>query len=181
MSAESWEMDTGFATQQQPWWLVLMGGIASVIIGALLVTSPVRTVNAVVIFLAYWWIIQGIFTIIGMFIDHTAWLWKLVMGLLGIIVGVIILRNPLIATLALPSTLLLLLGIQGIIGGILGLMMGFKGGGIGAIIFGILGLVMGVFLVLNFTSPGMMLSLVWVAGIFLIVGGIFQIIRSFMH
>ena len=181
MSAETWEMDAGFQTKQTPWWLLLIGGIASIILGILLLTSPVKTTNALVLVLAIWWIIQGIFTIIGMFLDHSAWLWKLIIGLLGIVVGVMILRNPIASTFALPAALILLLGIQGIIGGVLALIMGFKGGGLGSIILGILGIVFGVVLVLNWTSPAMILSLVWVAGIFLVVGGVIQIVKAFMR
>jgi uncharacterized membrane protein HdeD (DUF308 family) len=181
MSAETWELDTGFQTKQPPWWLVLLGGIASIILGILLLTTPAKTVYALAIVLAIWWIIQGVLTIIGMFMDHSAWFWKLIVGLLGIIVGIMILRNPIAGAVALPSALLLLLGIQGLIGGILGLIMGFRGGGIGPIILGILGIILGIVLILNFTNPAMIISLVWVAGIFMIVGGVFQIIRAFMR
>ena len=181
MSAETWEMDAGFQTKQTPWWLLLIGGIASIILGIMLLTSPVKTTNALVLVLAIWWIIQGIFTIIGMFMDHSAWLWKLIIGLLGIVVGVMILRNPIASTFALPAALILLLGIQGLIGGVLALIMGFKGGGLGTIILGILGIILGIVLILNWTSPAMILSLVWVAGIFLVVGGVIQIVKAFMR
>ena len=181
MSAETWEMDTGFQTKQTPWWLLLIGGIASIILGVMLLTSPLKTTNALVLVLAIWWIIQGIFTIIGMFLDHSAWLWKLIVGLLGIVVGVMILRNPIVSTVAVPATLILLLGIQGVISGVLALIMGFKGGGLGPIILGILGIILGIVLILNWTSPAMILSLIWVAGIFLVVGGVVQIVKAFMR
>ena len=83
MSAETWELDTGFQTKQPPWWLVLLGGIASIILGILLLTTPAKTVYALAIVLAIWWIIQGVLTIIGMFMDHSAWFWKLIVGLLA--------------------------------------------------------------------------------------------------
>lgn len=54
MSAETWEMDAGFQTKQTPWWLLLIGGIASIILGILLLTSPVKTTNALVLVLAIW-------------------------------------------------------------------------------------------------------------------------------
>ena len=37
------ENATTFETKQMPWWLVLMGGILNVIVGILLLTSPIKT------------------------------------------------------------------------------------------------------------------------------------------
>jgi len=181
MSAETWELDTSFKTKQSPWWLVLMGGILSIIVGLLLLTSPAKTVFSLAIALGIWWIVSGIFSIIGMFFDHSAWLWKLIIGVLGIVAGLLILRHPVAGAVAIPSVILLLLGIQGIIGGILALMMGFTGGGLGPIIMGIIALVLGVILLFNFMNPAMIVSMIWVAGIFLVVGGGIQCVRAFMR
>lgn len=181
MSAETWEMNASFKTKQAPWWLLLMGGVLSIIIGFLLITSPAKTTYALTVTLAIWWIISGIFSIIGMFFDHSAWLWKLIIGVLGIVAGVLILRNPIAGTIALPAALILLLGIQGLIGGILMLIMGFTGGGLGPIIMGIISAVLGGILLFNWTNPAMIVSLIWVAGFFLIIGGIVQIVKIFLR
>jgi uncharacterized membrane protein HdeD (DUF308 family) len=168
-----------FQTKQLPWWLILMGGILNVVVGALLLTSPVKTAYTLVVILGFYWIFAGIFTLVGMFIDHSAWGWKLFMGLLSIIAGVVILRYPIISTLTIPSILILILGIQGIIVGIVGLVTAFQGGGWGAGILGALSIVFGVILCANFSAPGMAMTFVWVAGIFALVGGLFQIVRAF--
>lgn len=175
MTTEAMAMET----KQTPWWLILMGGILNIIIGVLLLTAPVKTAYLLVVALGIYWIISGIFTLIGMFIDHTAWGWKLFMGALSIIAGVIILRYPLISTLTIPSLLILILGIQGVIVGIISLIMAFKGGGWGAGILGALSIIFGLILMANFTSPGMVITFVWVAAIFGIVGGIFQLFQAF--
>jgi uncharacterized membrane protein HdeD (DUF308 family) len=180
MSSETWAMDASFKTKQTPWWLLLMSGILSIIVGFLLVTSPVKTTHTVVVFLAIWWIISGIFTLIGMFMDHSAWLWKLIIGIISIVAGVLILRNPWASTVVLPFTLILLLGIQGLISGILMLIMGFTGGGLGSIIMGIISAGLGAILLFNWNNPAMALSLIWVAGFFLIIGGIIQIVKIFL-
>lgn len=170
---------TTLETKQAPWWLILMGGIVNIVIGILLLTAPVKTVYLLVVALGIYWIISGIFTLIGMFIDHTAWGWKLFMGALSIIAGVIILRYPLISALTIPSILILILGIQGVIVGIISLIMAFKGGGWGAGILGALSIIFGVILIANFTAPGMVITFVWVAAIFAIVGGIFELVQAF--
>jgi uncharacterized membrane protein HdeD (DUF308 family) len=172
---------TSFETKQAPWWLGLMTGILNIIIGILLLTSPARTTLALVWVLGIYWVVQGIFTLVGMFVDRTAWGWKLFSGILSIVVGLIVVRNPIVAGLVIPATLVLILGIQGIVVGIIALIMAFKGGGFLSAIVGILSIVFGVILVLNFASLGTVAAFIWVVGIFAIVGGIAGIIQAFRN
>jgi uncharacterized membrane protein HdeD (DUF308 family) len=101
------------------------------------------------------------------------------MGIISIIAGVVILRYPLISALTIPTILILILGIQGVIVGIVSLIMAFRGGGWGAGILGAISIVFGVILMANFTAPGMVIALIWVAAIFALVGGIFQLFQAF--
>ena len=168
-----------FETKQTPWWVILMGGILNIVVGILLLTTPIKTTYLLVLALGFYWIVSGIFTLVGMFVDHTAWGWKLFMGILSILAGLVILRYPIISSLTIPTILILLLGIQGLIVGIIGLIMAFRGGGWGAGILGALSIVFGIILIANFSAPGMVLTLIWVAAIFAIVGGIFQLVQAF--
>ena len=72
-----------------PWWLVFLEGIAAVIIGIFLLTSPGATLFVLIQILAIYWFISGIFSIISIFINSEMWGWKLFVGILGIIAGVI--------------------------------------------------------------------------------------------
>jgi len=170
---------TTLETKQTPWWLILLGGIVSIVLGILLLTVPVKTVVALVFVLGFYWIISGIFTLVGMFIDHTAWGWKLFTGILSIIAGIVVLRYPLISAVTIPQIIVLLLGIQGLVVGVVMLIMAFKGGGWGSGILGVLSIIFGLILVANFSSLASAAALVWVAAIFLIIGGIVQIFQSF--
>lgn len=170
-----------FETKQYPWWLLLLGGILNIIVGILLLTNPVKTVVVLVWVLGLYWIIQGIFTLIGMFLDHSAWGWKLFIGILGILAGIIVLRHPIASAAAIPTILVLLLGIQGVIVGIVSLIMAFRGGGWGAGILGAISIVFGIILIINFASPGVVAAFIWVAGIFAIVGGGIQIFHAFQQ
>jgi uncharacterized membrane protein HdeD (DUF308 family) len=170
-----------FETKQTPWWVTLMGGILNIIIGILLLSTPVKTVYLLVVALGFYWIVSGIFTLVGMFVDKTAWGWKLFMGVISILAGIVILRYPLISALTIPTLLILLLGIQGVIVGIIALVMAFKGGGWGAGILGAISIIFGLILMANFTAPGMVITLVWVAAIFAIIGGIFQLVVAFQR
>jgi uncharacterized membrane protein HdeD (DUF308 family) len=168
-----------FETKQSPWWLILMGGILNLIIGVLLLTVPVKTVLLLVLALGIYWMISGIFTLVGMFVDHTAWGWKLFVGLLGIIAGIVILRNPLMGAIVIPQTIVLLVGIQGLLAGGAMLVMAFQGGGWGAGILGVLSMVFGFVLMFNYWRLGSVVALVWVTAIFALVGGVIQIFQAF--
>jgi len=168
-----------FETKQYPWWLILMGGILNVIVGILLLVNPLKTTVAFAWWLGLYWFVQGIFVLVAMFIDHQAWGWKLFMGILGILAGVVVMRHPIASALVIPSIFVLLLGIQGLIVGIVSLVLAFKGGGWGAGILGALSVLFGIILIGNYANLGTVLTFIWVVGILALVGGIVQIFQAF--
>jgi len=170
-----------FETKRSPWWLLLLSGCLTVVIGILLLTNPARTAVALAWALGLYWIMQGTFTLISMFIDHSAWGWKLFIGFLGIIAGVIVMRYPIVSAVQLPMILILLLGIQGVITGIIALVMAFKGGGWGAAILGVISIIFGGILIANYSAPGSVIAFYWVAAIFALVGGLVQIVHAFQQ
>jgi uncharacterized membrane protein HdeD (DUF308 family) len=162
-----------------PWWLILIGGILNIIIGASLLAAPVKTTYALVIALGIYWVIGGIFTLVSMFMDHTSWGWKLFTGAISLIAGLAILEYPLMSTFTIPSVIILVLGLQGIIVGIVSIFSAFKGGGWSAGILGVLGILFGGLLVANYNDPALIVTLVWFAAGFLLAGGVIQIIMAF--
>jgi uncharacterized membrane protein HdeD (DUF308 family) len=127
--------------------------------------------------LGIYWLVSGIFQIIGIFLDRTAWGWKLFAGILGILAGIVILNHPLISPLIVGTTLVIIMGVQGIIFGIAGLVAAFQGGGWGAGILSALSIIFGLILLFNPVLGAA--ALPWVLGIFGIVGGIFAIVAAF--
>ena len=113
-----------------------------------------------------------------MFVDHTAWGWKLFMGVLGILAGIVVLRHPIASAVTIPSILVLLLGIQGLVVGIVSLILALKGGGWGMGLLGGISIVFGIILVLNFANLGTVIAFVWVVAVFALVGGIVQIVQA---
>lgn len=160
-----------------PWWLVLLEGIALVILGALLLTSPAMTTLVLIQFLGIYWLVKGIFDIVSIFIDRRQWGWKLFGGILGIIAGIIILQHPLWSALLVPATLVWLLGFFGIIMGAISIYQAFKGAGWGVGILGVLSIIFGLYLLANALIST--LSLPWVVGLFALVGGAVAIWNSF--
>ena len=175
------ETALSFETKQSPWWLHLMTGIFNLIIGFLLLTAPAKTAITLVVALGIYWVVNGIFVLVGMFVDRSAWGWKLFVGIISIMAGMSILRYPLISTLTLPQIIVLIAGIQSLIAGIVMVILAFQGGGWGAGILGALGIVFGAILIANWASFGLVAALIWVTAIFALVGGIGQIAQAFMQ
>jgi uncharacterized membrane protein HdeD (DUF308 family) len=176
---------TSMESRQRPWWLMLVEGIAAVIVGAVLLWSPAKTkVDTWLLLtamLGIYWLIIGILDIVSMFQDHTAWGWKLFIGIVSILAGLIILMYPVAAAVTLPLIFTLVLGIWGLVYGIVLLIMAFQGGGWGAGVLGVLALILGVALIANWTSPGAGLAFVWAAAVCLLIGGVILIIRAFQQ
>lgn len=161
-----------------PKWLLLVQGIALIVLGFLLFTSPGATAAALVMLLGIYWLVSGVVNIVWLFFDRKSWGWKLVIGILGIIAGLLILNHPLWSTILVPTTLIIVMGVWGIMLGIVALIQAFTGGGWGAAILGILSIIFGIILLANpiFAAIG----LPFVLGFFAVVGGIGALVAYFM-
>lgn len=160
-----------------PWWVVLIQGIAALVIGGLLIFSPARTTVALVYFFGWWWLISGIFELGSLFVDRTAWGWRVFTGLLSIFAGVYIIGSPLIGAAIVVGVATLLLGINGMIIGVIDVVKAFQGAGWGKGALGVLSFVIGAVIAFNWTT--FMLALPWVWGIFAVAGGIAAIVMAF--
>ncbi|NIN65873.1 MAG: hypothetical protein GTO63_14505 [Anaerolineae bacterium] len=80
------------------WWIVWLRAIAPLILGIFLLGSPGMTTVVLVTFVGAFRLIDGIFSLVGMFIDRSAWGSKLALGILGILVGIYVLRHPIWAS-----------------------------------------------------------------------------------
>ncbi|HWZ18278.1 MAG TPA: DUF308 domain-containing protein [Ktedonobacteraceae bacterium] len=171
--------ETVVVEQGVPWWVVLVEGIFALIFGLLLITAPGTTSLFLVTVLGFYWLIRGIFSIIEIFIPNTGthWGWLLFMGILGIIAGMVVLRNLAYATAVVGTFVIVFLAVDGLIMGIMGLIRAFTGGGWGPGILGILTIIIAIFLFTNLF--GAVLALPIVLGAILIVGGIVAIFFSF--
>lgn len=160
-----------------PWWVGLVQGIFILIVGLLLLTNPLATTLVIVQFLGIYWLVSGVFALVGLFINRERWVLKLIAGIFGILAGLGIMQHPLWSTFLVPSVLVIFIGVDGLIIGITSLIEAFQGGGWGPAILGILSTLFGLFLL---GSPMLSaLALPWVYGIMGVVGGILLIIVAF--
>jgi uncharacterized membrane protein HdeD (DUF308 family) len=164
-------------TRRVPWWLLLIEGIALVILGILWLANPATTTIIFVQVLGIYWLVAGIFKLVSIFLDHSMWGWKLASGIIGILAGIVILQHPAWSSVIVGATLVIILGVQGLIFGGIGIFQAFKGAGWGTGILGAISVIFGLYLLLNIGSTTFVLP--WVAGILAIVGGIIVIVMAF--
>lgn len=171
-------LDVKPGTHVFPWWLVLIMGIVTLILGIFLVYYPYKTLLLLVTFLGAYWFVSGLFGLISLFVDRTNAGWKVLFGILGIIAGIAILTYPLYSTFVVPYIFIIFVGVWGLIMGFMSLFAAFKGGGWGAGIIGFLLIIFGCLILANPLVSTLMLP--FVLGGFGIIGGIFAIIGAFM-
>lgn len=160
-----------------PWWVVLIEGIAILLIGILLITSPGLTTLVIVQFLGFFWLISGILSLASLFMDRTLWGWKLLSGILAILAGLLVVRHPLWSAVLIPTILVLFLAIDALIMGGVKIIHAFQGAGWGTGIIGAIDIAFGIILLMAPVIAALVLPIV--VGVFAVAGGIATIILSF--
>jgi DNA-binding winged helix-turn-helix (wHTH) protein/uncharacterized membrane protein HdeD (DUF308 family) len=147
VSADGAPMAVSRVAQANLWWLSWLNGMAGIILGLMLVTTPGITSAALVSFLGLYWLIMGMLALVRVFADPSVpWIWSLVIGVVGILAGVFVVRYLLVAALILPAAIVVGLGAQGLILGCLEIIIGVIGAGIASFILGTVYLLTGLFL-----------------------------------
>lgn len=155
----------------------LLGGITALIFGVILLIRGEDALTLLVAILGLWWLIQGIFMVFTVFIDREDMAWKLAIGLLGVVAGILVLANPNDAADLFKGAFGVVLGIIGILVGLSAIFGSFRGGGFGALVFGAVSLLIGLLILFNaqFTTSllitlfAILLLIDGVAGIFMAI------------
>ena len=121
-----------------PWWVILLTGIVALILGLLLLASPGITTLAIVEFLGAFWLLIGVFSIVEIFLSSYAWGWKLFQGIVGILAGLTVLRNPITSAIFIPTLIVILIAIEGIIIGVVCLVRAIQQRSVGLGLLGVL-------------------------------------------
>ena len=164
--------------QSNIWWLFLLQGIAGIILGLMLVTAPGETTVALVAFLGFYWLIMGILALVRVFVDRSVpWIWSLLIGIIGILAGLSVIKHPLLAAIGVPTAIVIILGVQGLVMGVLEIIGAFTGGGIGSFIVGAIYAVVGLLLLGSPVAAALAVPLVF--GVLLLVQGVALIVLAF--
>jgi uncharacterized membrane protein HdeD (DUF308 family) len=163
---------------QQFWWIALLQGISAIIIGALLVAEPAETFLVLLPLIGIYWLVIGILSLVRTFIDRSVpWIWSLISGIIGVLAGISVLRHPMMAAILIPTVLVIVLGVQGLVMGICEIIEGFRGGGAWSFVLGVINILVGVLLLARPMAAAVAVPLVF--GILLLVQGLFLLIWAF--
>jgi uncharacterized membrane protein HdeD (DUF308 family) len=162
-----------------PWWHLLIEGIAGVLLGLFFLTDPVLTIVVLVRVLGWFWLIGGILSLVTLFTGEAATnkIWRLIGSILGIIAGVLVLEHPLLAAITIPTVLVIIMGVVGVLIGVDYAYEAINGAGLGAGILAVISLILGLMLLGSPILSATVLPLIF--GVWLLVGGIAAIAGAF--
>ena len=167
------------------WWILLVWGILTVLMGLYIVANPEKMALVGVTLLGAYFVVGGIMDIVSAIVQReTAWVWRLVVGIVYVAAGMAVLGSPLLATVMSMAVLYFVLAFSAVFGGIVEIIravtrigkVGF-GAVLGTLLLGILQLAIGLFLLENPVAGT--LALMPVLGIFAIASGIVAMIGAF--
>jgi uncharacterized membrane protein HdeD (DUF308 family) len=169
------------------WWLFLLEGILAVLLGWMILARPATTIFALIQVMGLYWLIAGIVHIITAIFDKNADSrgWKLFGGVIGLLSGLIVLNNALLAGIVLPVFMVYLISFSFIINGIISIFLGNNKKdknayerSWGSFFMGLFYIVFGLFF-LGMPMITSVATLALTAGMLAIAGGIGLIVASF--
>jgi len=167
------------------WWLLIVMGIVSIIVGIFCVVQPVDTFETLSWLFAIWLIVSGIFELVRGFSGGLSGGMRALLfitGALSLILGGVALRSFWTGDGFLAGYILaIFIGVSFLLRGFTILFIGVDGKGQpgrGWNIFAGIVIIIGGMIILM--TPASVIALTWVVGIWLIVMGVFEIISSFM-
>ena len=167
------------------WWVLLLWGLTFLIAGLCLLFWPVRTAAVLVAIMGAFLLISGIIGAISAVVHRdSGWGWRLAGGIVGVLVGIILLANPVAGALIIVSAQFFLLALGLIVMGI-AIMVGGKytsdaigyQWSWGNFFLGVLVVLLGVFSLLRPLLG--IFTLLWLTAILAIIGGVLLIVESF--
>jgi uncharacterized membrane protein HdeD (DUF308 family) len=159
--------------------LLLMGGIVSLVFGLLLLTRTQRTFEVIMLLVGLWWLIEGLFDLLVIFIVKSQWGWNLFGGIFGILAGLLVLNFPVAGGAVAASILVIIIGVFGLIFGIAAIIAAFQGGGWGAGLFGVVSAIIGLLFIFNSLASAQIL--LWIFAILMIVQGAAALYLGFAY
>ncbi len=163
------------------WWLLLVLGALSIVIGVMALNNPVSATATLILFFGIWLLVSGIGTIIRAISSGSEGSGKtlmLISGVLSVILAVIFFNGGIIDKVELAAVFM---GITFIFRGMAELVAGLASKGTPgrgwAIFMGIITLIAGVIMINNPVAS--LVTVTQVIAIFLIILGVMEIVGSF--
>jgi len=160
-----------------PWWLLLVWGILTLLIGVAFLLTPGMTTVLFITFMGAYWLVGGIFAIASIALDKSNMGWKIFLAVINMIAGIMILLYPVYSTIFVLSFFIIFIGFWACFVGGAHLYQAFTTKDAGNGVLGIISLIFGVLLLINPFIAAALLP--FVAGAFAIVMGLCSIYVSF--
>lgn len=164
------DAEMGLIASCMPWWLILIWGLLAVLLGIMLVITPVTTAFTLVLFMGAYWFVGGLFTLAGLVWDRTNLGWMVFTGVISMLGGLAIMVYPFFSSILVVGMLVFLIGFWAILIGAAKLYDSYLTKNAGTGILGILSVLFGLILLIYPIAGA--LSLALIAGFFALIGGI---------
>lgn len=172
---------TIFMDLSRNWWVLLIRGVLAVIFGILALTNPAVTLAVLVMFFGAYYLVDGIFSIITSLTaprGYRGWVWLLIGGIAGVIIGLLTFFMPGVTAVVLLYYVIAWLIVTGVMQVIAGIRLRKEiSGELFLIMGGILTVLFALYLLVN-PSVGA-LAVIWLIGAFAIAFGAMLIIAAF--
>jgi uncharacterized membrane protein HdeD (DUF308 family) len=167
------------------WWLVLLRGLVILLMGLLLIFRPVPTITVLFYLLGFYWFFDGIFILIKSIRarkSHIAWGWGVFAGLISTLAGIIVFTYPYIGLIISAIIVIYFVAFLALVSGIWSFITGVKlhktiSNEWSMILGGTLSVAFGILLMVNPIVSA--ITLVWLMGVFALIGGMAFIVLSF--
>jgi uncharacterized membrane protein HdeD (DUF308 family) len=161
-----------------PWWLLLVWGILTLLIGCMFLTTPRITTVLLITFMGAYWLVSGAFALGSLVVDRSHMGWKVFLSVINILAGILILLYPWFSAFVVLSLFAILIGIWAIFIGASHLYHGWIMKDAGNAVLGVISMIFGLLLLIY---PFIVAALLpYVAGGFAIIFGIAAIYVSFV-
>jgi uncharacterized membrane protein HdeD (DUF308 family) len=163
------------------WWALLIRGILAVIFGTIALFRPGVTLTVLVMLFGAYYLVDGAFSIIASLSapkGYRGWVWLLISGIAGVIIGLMTFFMPGVTALVLLYYIIAWLIVTGVMQTIAGIRLRKEISGEPFVIMGgILSVLFGLYLLVN---PGVgALAVIWIIGAYALVFGVIMIIVAF--
>lgn len=155
---------------QLPIALVLTEGLVALLVGIWFFTQPLVSLLTSLLMLGTFWLVRGVIVLVGLLWNREELGWKILIGFLSVLAGVVVLARPLGAGLDVPMALVYFVALQGIVAGSMEVWLGLRAQRSGPVAMGLLSAAFGLLLL---THPlfGVQ-ALHWVFGLVAVGSGL---------
>jgi uncharacterized membrane protein HdeD (DUF308 family) len=165
------------AQQLFPWWLLLIWGIFTLLIGCMFLINPGQTMALFIVFLGAYWLVGGLITVGSLIVDRSNMGWKIFLSVINILAGILILMYPLYSTIFVFTFLIIFIGFWACFIGVAHIYHAFISKDAGNAVLGIISMIFGVLLLINPFIAAALLPFVF--GGFAIVSGLASVYFAF--